>query len=172
MKSLTRAVAGIAALALLATTVSFVQAQGAKKRLAYVTRNSGKFQVAVLDLATKQVQVITDSQKVRVFIRRATTATWFGHMLGIDFVPITVKAAAQANGFQASFMAKPYPDGLGSGQHVHVSLTDRAGRNVFDNGSVEGSELLRYAAGGLVTQAIYTGDKSVRLGFFELNLKF
>jgi hypothetical protein len=29
-----------------------------------------------------------------------------------------------------------------------------------------------YAAGGLVTQAIYAGDKGVHLGFFELNLKF
>lgn len=43
MKSLTRAVAGIAALALLATTVSFVQAQGAKKRLAYVTNGVDPF---------------------------------------------------------------------------------------------------------------------------------
>jgi hypothetical protein len=29
-----------------------------------------------------------------------------------------------------------------------------------------------YAAGGLVTQSIYAGDKGVHLGFFELNLKF
>jgi len=34
------------------------------------------------------VQVIPDSEKVRVFVRRATTATWFGHLFGIDFVPI------------------------------------------------------------------------------------
>ena len=41
------------------------------------------------------------------------------------------------------------PERSGSGQHVHVSLVDRSGRNVFDNGTPEGSELLRYAAGGL-----------------------
>ncbi len=54
------------------------------------------------------VQVIPDSQKVRVFIRRATTATWFGHMLGIDFVPITVKAAAQAVNAGTGKCVKPF----------------------------------------------------------------
>src|SRR5688572_16559442 len=33
------------------------------KLLAYITRNSGKFQVATLDLATRQVQILTDSDK-------------------------------------------------------------------------------------------------------------
>lgn len=60
-----------------------------------------------------------------------------------------VKAAALKEHFQATFMAKPYPDRSGSGQHVHVSLVDRAGRNAFDNGTEEGSELLGFAAGGL-----------------------
>src|SRR6185295_10661832 len=60
-----------------------------------------------------------------------------------------VKAAALSQNMRASFMAKPYPDRSGSGQHVHLSLVDRAGRNVFDNGTAEGSELLRHAAGGL-----------------------
>jgi glutamine synthetase len=65
------------------------------------------------------------------------------------FLRQIVKAAALSQNFQASFMAKPYLDGLGSGQHVHVSLVDPAGRNVFDNGTAEGSETLRFAAGGL-----------------------
>jgi TolB protein len=33
------------------------------KLLAYVTRNAGKFQVAVLDLATRQTQILTDSDR-------------------------------------------------------------------------------------------------------------
>jgi len=33
------------------------------KVLAFITRNNGKFQVATMDLATKQVQVLTDSDK-------------------------------------------------------------------------------------------------------------
>jgi glutamine synthetase len=60
-----------------------------------------------------------------------------------------VKAAALRQDCQATFMAKPYPDKSGSGQHVHVSVLDREGRNIFDNGTEEGSELLRFAAGGL-----------------------
>ena len=65
------------------------------------------------------------------------------------FMRQIVKAAAASQDFQATFMAKPYPDRTGSGQHVHLSLVDASGRNVFDNGTPEGSELLRHAAGGL-----------------------
>ena len=54
------------------------------------------------------VQVMPDTQKVRVFIRRSTTATWFGHLLGIDFVPITVKAAAQAVNAGTGKCVKPF----------------------------------------------------------------
>src|SRR6266566_3116570 len=65
------------------------------------------------------------------------------------FLRQIIKAAAANQNARASFMAKPYPDKSGSGQHVHLSLIDRAGRNVFDNGTPEGSEMLRFAAGGL-----------------------
>jgi len=60
-----------------------------------------------------------------------------------------VKAAARANGFDATFMAKPYADRAGSGLHIHLSLLDDKGRNIFDNGTAEGSERLRHAIGGL-----------------------
>ncbi|HEY0301712.1 MAG TPA: glutamine synthetase family protein, partial [Rhizomicrobium sp.] len=60
-----------------------------------------------------------------------------------------VKAVALATGFQATFMAKPYPDRIGSGLHIHASILDEAGRNIFDDGSAEGSEALRHAVGGL-----------------------
>jgi TolB protein len=33
------------------------------RTLAYITRNGGKFQVALLDLANRQVQIITDSDR-------------------------------------------------------------------------------------------------------------
>ncbi len=65
------------------------------------------------------------------------------------FLKQVVKAAARAAGFDATFMAKPYPDKTGSGLHVHVSLVDASGRNVFDDGSAEGSPVLRHAIGGL-----------------------
>ncbi|WP_027136034.1 glutamine synthetase family protein [Geminicoccus roseus] len=49
-----------------------------------------------------------------------------------------IKAAARASGHRATFMAKPFPEMAGSGFHVHVSLLDRDGRNVFSE--VEGGE--------------------------------
>jgi glutamine synthetase len=65
------------------------------------------------------------------------------------FLKQIVKACARANGFEASFMAKPYSDRAGTGLHIHLSLLDAAGRNVFDDGSPGGSDLLRHAVGGL-----------------------
>jgi glutamine synthetase len=60
-----------------------------------------------------------------------------------------VKAAARASGFVATFMAKPYPDRIGSGLHIHASILDKAGRNIFDDGTAKGSDRLRHAVGGL-----------------------
>lgn len=60
-----------------------------------------------------------------------------------------VKAAARAQGFEATFMAKPYPDRSGSGLHIHVSVLDESGRNIFDDGTAQGSPRLGHAIGGL-----------------------
>ncbi|MGN6516286.1 MAG: glutamine synthetase family protein [Rhizomicrobium sp.] len=67
------------------------------------------------------------------------------------FLKQIVKAAARQSGFEASFMAKPYIDRSGTGLHIHLSLIDDKGRNVFDNGTPEGSESLRHAIAGLQT---------------------
>lgn len=61
-----------------------------------------------------------------------------------------VKGVARKHGFAASFMAKPYGGRSGSGLHVHFSLLDEKGRNVFDNGRDDGSDTLRHAVGGLI----------------------
>jgi glutamine synthetase len=47
-------------------------------------------------------------------------------------------------------MPKPFPRRSGSGMHVHMSLLDQQGRNVFDDGSVAGGELLKHAIGGML----------------------
>jgi glutamine synthetase len=65
------------------------------------------------------------------------------------FLKQIVKAAARAHGFDATFMAKPYGDKSGSGLHVHVSVIDEKGRNIFDDGSEAGSPELRHAIAGL-----------------------
>ena len=67
-----------------------------------------------------------------------------------------VKAAALANGVEATFMAKPHHDWTGSGLHVHVSLVDQQGNNIFisDPNAKEPAEpivpALRHAMGGLL----------------------
>lgn len=63
---------------------------------------------------------------------------------------ILVRRLARQHGMAASFMAKPYPDFSGSGLHLHASLLDGAGRNVFDNGGPEGTAMLHHAIGGVL----------------------
>ncbi|MBM4218281.1 MAG: glutamine synthetase [Gammaproteobacteria bacterium] len=61
-----------------------------------------------------------------------------------------VKGVAHRNGIEATFMAKPYGDAPGSGMHLHVSVLDRDGRNVFASDDVLGNDLLKQAAAGLL----------------------
>lgn len=61
-----------------------------------------------------------------------------------------VRALALRHGYEATFMSKPYRDEPGSGAHLHVSLLDDAGRNVFASEHCLGSPLLRHAAAGLL----------------------
>jgi glutamine synthetase len=61
-----------------------------------------------------------------------------------------VKGLARRHGMAASFMAKPYPEFAGNGMHFHFSVLDGRGRNIFDNGTSEGSERLRHAVAGLI----------------------
>jgi glutamine synthetase len=42
-----------------------------------------------------------------------------------------IKAVAQQQNLMASFMAKPFADQAGSGMHIHVSVLDADGRNIF-----------------------------------------
>ena len=60
----------------------------------------------------------------------------------------TIRAVSARHGFVASFMPKPIDDEAGNGLHVHCSLLDENGTNVFDDGAEEGSDLLRYAVAG------------------------
>ena len=62
-----------------------------------------------------------------------------------------VKAVALKHGMGATFMAKPFAEYAGCSLHVHVSLLDNTGRNVFASGDTQQpcSETLRHAIGGL-----------------------
>ncbi|EBA14926.1 glutamine synthetase family protein [Roseobacter sp. SK209-2-6] len=59
-----------------------------------------------------------------------------------------VKGMARKHGLAATFMAKPYADEAGNGMHIHFSVLDEAGNNIFDDGSETGSPLLAQAVAG------------------------
>ena len=61
-----------------------------------------------------------------------------------------VRGTARRHGAAATFMAKPYREDAGSGLHVHLSLVDEEGHNVFDDDTEVGSPVLRHALGGLL----------------------
>lgn len=71
---------------------------------------------------------------------KAADDAWFFKML--------VKGIARQYGFAGSFMAKPYETFSGNGMHMHFSILDQRGRNIFDNGGEEGTEALRHAVAG------------------------
>ena len=62
-----------------------------------------------------------------------------------------VKAVARKHGMAASFMAKPFAEWAGCSMHVHISLVDSNGKNIFTGTSKDGpfSDVLRHAIGGL-----------------------
>lgn len=62
-----------------------------------------------------------------------------------------VRGVARNHEMDACFMAKPYGDQSGSGQHFHISLVDASGRNLFDAGDSEDpAPMMRAAVGGLI----------------------
>ncbi|WP_372603441.1 glutamine synthetase family protein [Actibacterium sp.] len=76
---------------------------------------------------------------------KAADDTWLFKML--------VRGLARKHGFAASFMAKPYADYAGNGMHMHFSVLDRSGNNIFADGTARGSDQLRHAIAGCL-QAI------------------
>ena len=60
-----------------------------------------------------------------------------------------IKATAEKHGMAATFMAKPYAQWTGSGMHIHVSLGDEKGNNLFAAEDPMQNELLLHSIGGL-----------------------
>ena len=83
-----------------------------------------------------------------------------------------VKGVAERHRFAATFMAKPYPEHAGCGLHIHVSLIDREGRNLFDDGGERGTPALCHAVAGLLStmreaQAIFAPNANSYRRFQE-----
>ena len=74
---------------------------------------------------------------------RAADDAWLFKML--------VQGLARNHGMAASFMAKPYEDNAGNGLHTHFSVLDEAGRNVFADGTDNGSPVLHNAVAGCLS---------------------
>ncbi|MEM1163654.1 MAG: glutamine synthetase family protein [Pseudomonadota bacterium] len=73
---------------------------------------------------------------------RAADDTWLFKRL--------IRRVARNHGFAATFMAKPFVEDAGNGLHIHFSILDEAGRNIFDEGGSEGTIVLRHAIAGCV----------------------
>jgi glutamine synthetase len=66
---------------------------------------------------------------------------WHGPALGAAdrafLFKYAVKEIAAKRGMRATFMGKPFADRSGSGQHIHISLTDEQGTNVFADSTAD-----------------------------------
>ena len=71
---------------------------------------------------------------------RAADDTWLFKTL--------ITGLARRHGYVATFMAKPFDADSGNGMHMHFSVLDRDGNNVFDDGTPRGSDVLRSAVAG------------------------
>ena len=62
-----------------------------------------------------------------------------------------IKGIAAKHGLIASFMPKPFENEAGNGLHVHCSVLDENGVNIFDDGTEKGSPLLHSAIAGCLS---------------------
>jgi glutamine synthetase len=62
-----------------------------------------------------------------------------------------VKAVAEKHQLTASFMAKPFAEMAGCGLHIHVSIDDAQGKNIFAAEDAAGTPALRHAIAGMKT---------------------
>jgi len=61
-----------------------------------------------------------------------------------------IKNIAYDHEMDSTFMAKPYPGQAGNGLHVHISLLDKDGNNIFASEDPTQNEALRHALGGVL----------------------
>ena len=67
-----------------------------------------------------------------------------------------IRAVAERFGALASFMPKPMENQAGNGMHVHCSLLDTSGNNIFDSSDTEGTPLLQQAVAGCLELMVDT----------------
>ena len=62
-----------------------------------------------------------------------------------------IRGVAQKHSLKASFMAKPFLDTAGNGMHLHMSVVNKTGDNIFDSKTLSGTKVLKNAVGGLLS---------------------
>jgi len=60
-----------------------------------------------------------------------------------------IRAMARRYGYEATFMAKPFAEQAGNGMHIHMSLLDAKGKNIFATGTTQSNGHLQQALAGL-----------------------
>lgn len=60
-----------------------------------------------------------------------------------------VRGVCQRHGLDATFLSKPFTDQSGSGLHIHMSVLDASGANIFDERRPDGDQMLGHAIAGL-----------------------
>lgn len=93
-------------------------------------------QTATSEVGIGQFEITLNHQDAM----RAADDTWLFKAL--------IRGLARRHGFAATFMAKPFAGDAGNGMHMHFSVLDAQGRNVFDDGGAGGTDTLRHAIGG------------------------
>lgn len=63
---------------------------------------------------------------------------------------LSARNALSSSELAADFSAKPFRDDYGSALHIHISLLDRHGNNIFRKNSEQESDMMLYAIGGLL----------------------
>jgi glutamine synthetase len=106
------------------------EAQGVPLGAAIVEGGAGQFEVNLMH----QADVVAAADQAALF-RRA------------------VNGVAAKHGLIASFMAKPFGALAGNGLHVHMSMLNGKGENVFSGKDDKGSETLHQAVAGLLAAA-------------------
>ncbi|WP_375202582.1 glutamine synthetase family protein [Hyphococcus sp.] len=106
------------------------EAQGLPLGAAIVEGGAGQFEVNLMH----QADIVAAADQAVLFRR-------------------TVKGVADKHGLIASFMAKPFGDLAGNGLHVHMSMLNDKGENVFAGNDDAGSDVLRQAVAGLLAAA-------------------
>lgn len=98
----------------------------------------GIAETIVPEFATGQFEINLTHQPD--LLRAADEAMWLRR---------AIRGTARAHGFDASFMSRPWSDTIGSGLHLHLSLLDADGANIFDGGS-RANAALGHAIAGMV----------------------